>query len=99
MLIADLALDAELLRRLLNVSKDRGSIGQPLRSWPRSKRVAQRKHVRVRAHTGVAKQIPGATELRTGLEQRKVLPRTVTAQHARGADPGQTGADDEDVQV
>ena len=93
------SVDAVLVGRPAHVTQDRGAVGDRLRSAPGRERVAERVHVGVRADPGIAEQVPGAADRVTRLEQREAAIRCITAQVTRGADPRQTGADDQDIEM
>ena len=57
--------------------QDRGAVRDRLRVTPRAKAVAEREHIRIRAHTRIPKQIPCPTRGFTPLKYCKRLPRTV----------------------
>src|SRR5208283_805028 len=96
---ADLLLDAGLAGRLAHIAEDGRAVGDALRALPGPEGVAERVHVRIRADTGVAEQIPGPADAVARLEDRVGLPRTVFLQVVGGADAGQTGSDDEHVDM
>src|SRR5262249_11297811 len=60
---------------------------------------AERVHVGVRADTRVAKEVPGATEVAARLEDRVALAGQALGQVTGRPNPGEAGADDEDVEV
>ena len=48
---------------------------------------------------GIAEQVPGAADRVARLEDRVALARALGLQVVGGADPGEAGADDQDVEV
>ncbi len=96
---ADVLLDAVLARGLVDVVADLAAVGDRVGVFPGAERVAEREHVGVGADAGVAEEVPGAADRRAGLEDRVALARTVAPQVAGGADAGEAGADDQDIDV
>lgn len=96
---ADVPLDVVLAGRLLDVAQDRRRIGDRTILEPGLERVAERVQVRVRAHAGIAEQIPGAAERVACLEDQVALFGLPAGQVGGGSDPGDPGADDQDVDV
>src|ERR1700728_2069524 len=94
----DVLRDAALVPGLPEERRDGRTVGNRLGVRPRLEVVTQRVHVRIRADTGVAEQIPGAADGFPGLEDGVALCRTALLQMVRGADAGQAGADDEHVE-
>src|SRR5690606_19255564 len=62
-------------------------------------RVAEGEHIRVRADARVLEQIPGAAERLARLEHRITLARAFGLQPVGRADAGQSGSDDDDVEM
>ena len=91
--------DAVLPRRLLDVAEDRRPVGDRLRLRPGLERVAEGVHVGVGADPRVAEEVPGAADRVPRLEEGERLVRAVAPQVAAGADAGQAGSDDQDVEV
>ena len=96
---ADVAVDAGLARRVLDVLEDGVAVGDRLLAVPGPERVAQRVHVRVRTDARVAEEVPGPTDGVARLEDGVVGPRALGLEVVPGADAGQPGADDQDVEV
>ncbi len=96
---ADLAVEAVLHRGVDDVAADRRAVGQRLRVRPRLEGVAQREHVGVGAHAGIAEQIPGAADRGAALQDREAAPREVVLQVHGRADAGEPGADDDRVEM
>src|SRR6478672_2496636 len=94
----DPADDAGLLGRGADVAKDRRPVGDRLRVGPRPEAIAERVHVGIGAHAGVAEQIPGAADRRALLDDRETLAGTTVLEVMRGADAREAGADDQDVE-
>src|SRR5688572_15522755 len=96
---ADLLIDAVRRRGLPQILEDRRPVGDRLRLRPRLERVAERVHVGVGADAGIAEQVPGAAEVRAAFEDGVGPVRAALLQVAAGADAGNSGTDDEDVEV
>ena len=96
---ADRPVDAVLARRVADVLADRRAVCDRLRARPRPERVAEREHVRVRSDAGEAEQVPRPADRVARLEDREGLARAALPQPAPGADTGETGSDDQDVDV
>ena len=82
-----------------DVLADRRAVGDGTRLGPGPERVAEREHVRVRAHTGIAEKVPGAADRVAGFEDRDRVPRPFLREPAGSADTGQPGPHDQDVDV
>ena len=94
--VAEAGREALGLGGLADVGQDRGAVGQGLLAGPGAERVAQGGHVRVRAHAGIAEQVPGAADGVAGLEEGEGAPRP--PQVGPGADAREARADDRDLQ-
>jgi hypothetical protein len=68
---ADLPIDAELARGLLDIVADRISFRDRHFARPRPEREAKRVHVGIRPHAGIAEQVPGAADALAHVEQGK----------------------------
>ena len=99
MVEADVLVDAVVDSGLAHVVQNPRSVGDRLRLGPRFERIAERIHVGVGADAGIAKQIPGAADAITPLEDDVALARAFLLQVIARADAGQAGADDEDVEM
>jgi hypothetical protein len=97
--VADGRAEAMLAHGVLDVAADGFAVGQRPRTGPRAEGVAERVHVGVGAHAGVAEQVPGAPDPLAGLEQHEARAGAEPAQVHGGADARQTGTDDDDVDV
>ena len=75
------------------------AVGDRLVGRPRPEPVAERVHVGVRADARVAEQVPGPAEVVARLEDRVAPPGLRVLQVPGGADAGEAGADDQDVDV
>src|SRR6185312_13230641 len=82
-----------------DVVQDGRSVGDRPGVLPRAERVAQGVHVGVCAHTGVAEQVPGAADPLARLQDHVGAVGTLALEVARGTDPRQAGAHDEDINV
>src|SRR6185295_16012959 len=97
--VADMPVDAVLARRFLYVLEDRRAVGECFYVEPRLEAIAERMHVAVGAHAGIAKQVPRAADRVARFEQHERLCRALLAQVHRGADAGEASADDDDVEM
>ena len=84
---------------LAHVAPDRRPVGDGLRIGPGSEPEAQRVHVRVRPNPRVPEQVPRPADRVPGLEDREALVGALVLQVIAGADPRQTGPDDQHVNV
>ena len=96
---ADVALHPVLARRLADVLQNRRPVCDRPAVRPRSKRVSESEHVGVRPNPRVPEEIPRTPCGVPGLEDRVGLAGASALEVARGADPGEARADDEDVDV
>jgi hypothetical protein len=96
---ADVLFDPVLARGLADVVADLLAGGDRVFVAPRLKRVPERVHVRVGADAGIAEQVPGAADRLAGLQDRVALAGAVALQVGAGADAGEAGADDQNVDV
>src|SRR5262249_28221543 len=96
---ADLAVDASFPCGFFQVVEDRGAVGNRPRRLPGSEAKAERVHVRVAANARIAEEVPGAADAVARLEDRVALAGAAFLQMMRGADAGNAGADDQDVEV
>src|SRR5262249_9888950 len=95
----DLSVDAVLGSGLAHIVEDARAVGDRLRLGPRLEGIAQREHVAVGADAGVAKQVPGAADRVTALEEDKTLGRAFRLQMIARADAGQARTNDDDVEM
>ena len=77
--VADVTLDGILVGRLLQVGQDRLPTGDRLLMCPRLERVAQRVHVAVGSHPGIAEQVPRSAQPLATLEDHERPIRTLAA--------------------
>ena len=94
-----LPIDSVVLRRFPEVPEDGRSVRDGLGLGPRSKRVSQGGHVRVRANAGIPEEIPGSAKVVATLEDGVGSARTVRREVVGGANPGDTRADDQYIKV
>src|SRR5919204_5468715 len=99
MVEADALIDTVLPRGLADVRQDRCAVDDRLRPRPRTERVAEREHVGVRADAREPKQIPRPPDCSSRLEAGEALLGAVLLQPTCGADTGDTGTYDQDVDV
>jgi hypothetical protein len=97
--VADAAVDALVRGGGADVPQDRRAVRDRLVVVPGPERVAEREHVGVGADARVAEQVPGAADGAARLEDGVRRPRALGLQVMARADAGQSGADDEDVEV
>ena len=99
MMEANLLVDAVIGGGLADVIQNPRPVGDRLRLGPRPERIAQREHVGVGSHAGIAKQIPGAADAIAALEDSVGFARAFLLQMIARPDAGEAGADDQDVEV
>ena len=96
---ADVLIETALGGRFLHIGQDRRPIGDRFRRQPGLGVIAHGVHVAVRAYARIAEQIPGTTDNITTFENRKGLAWTLVLQLSGGADAGQTGTNDDHVEM
>ena len=94
---AHLPVDAVFGGRVADIVQNRWPIGDRLRRCPRPERIAERVHVGIRPDARVTKQIPRTTDAVARLENDIRLRGAVRLKVIAGADSGDTGADDQNV--
>src|SRR6476659_4674654 len=99
MIEADFLVDAILGSGLTDIVQDLRSVGDRLRVGPWLERIAHGEHVTVGADAGVTEQVPGTANAVAALEDGKALARAIALQVIARADAGQSGADDQDVNM
>src|ERR1700722_8157208 len=99
MMIADLLVDAVVGRGLADVVQNPRPVGDRLGLGPWLERIAEREHVRVGADAGIAEQVPGAADAVAALENDVALAGALLLQVIARADAGQSGADDQHVEM
>ena len=92
-------IDAVGARRVAHIVEDRAPLRDRFRLPPGTETVAERVHVGVRTHAGIAEQVPGAADRLAPLQDQDARAGTVPLQVTGGADAGQPGADDDDVEM
>ncbi len=90
---------AELMSGVLDIIADRGAFDDRLVRRPGAEWKAQSEDVRVRADAGIAEQVPGAADPVSRLEDQPALAFAAGLQAVRGIDAGNTGSDDDHVQM
>src|SRR5690349_3310840 len=91
--------DPVLAGGLADVVEDRRAVGDRLLVGPRLEGVAERLQIGVRADAWVAEEIPGTAGDGAPFEDRVGLAGQLGLQVIGGADAGQAGTDDQDVDV
>ena len=99
LVVADVRFDAVLRDGLLQVGQDLVAAGDRVLVPPRFELVAERVQIRVRSDTGVAEQVPRATDRAAGLDDGVRPSGQVALQVVRSADAGDPGSDDQDVDM
>ncbi len=92
-------IDAELAGRIAHVFEDGRPVGDGLLAGPRAKCVAERRHVGIRTHAGIAEEIPRAADRIARLQNGIGFPRQTTRDMVGRANAGQAGTYDEDVDM
>jgi hypothetical protein len=96
---ADIPVDAVLARRLAEIGEDGRRVRDRFRARPRLERVPERVHVGIGADAGVAEEVPRPADVVARLEDRVGAVGTARLKVVAGADAGDPGADDQDVEV
>src|SRR5450759_4174571 len=99
MVETDLLVDAVIGCSLADIVQNPRPVGNRLRLGPWLERVAQREHVAVGADAWIAEQIPGAPDAVAALEDGVALAGTFLLQVITRADAGQSGANDQHVEM
>src|SRR5690554_8122849 len=86
------------LSRFFYIAFDIRPVGYGLAPGPGLVRIAEGIHVRIRADTGVAKQIPGTAYCLAPLKDQIALVRTAPCQRPGHPYPGQTGTYDDYIE-
>src|SRR5579884_2230481 len=94
-----MAVDAILVRGRDQVFPYVHPVGHAFFAGPRLIGEGQREDAAVRAHTGVAEQVPGATDLLAPLQDDVADAWVALSNAVGGAQPRDPGADDHDVEV
>src|ERR1700732_224565 len=96
---ANLLVDAVPDGGLADVVQNPRPVRDRLRLGPRLERIAEREHVAVGTDARIAEQVPGAADAVAALEDDVALAGALLLQVKAGADAGQSGADDQDVEM
>ena len=96
---ADPVSNPEFFCGITDVVADGVATGKHLEFVPGPELVAEGEHVRIRADTRVAEQIPGAAHGRTFFQHDKALVRTGVGKVAGHADTGQARANDNYIEM
>ncbi len=88
-----------LNRRFLNVVADGAALGDAEIARPRPEAIAEGEHVAVRAHAGVAEQVPCPADPLAPFEDHEALAGAALAEVMPGADAGDPGANDQMVDI
>src|SRR6476646_1152084 len=94
-----MAIDAEFPRRIANVTQNGWTIRNRPGFSPGPERISQGKHVRVRANSRIAEQIPCAANFGSSLENQIFLTGTPRLEPIAGSDTRETSADHYDIKV
>ena len=97
--IANQAIDAVLAGGFLDIATNRRAVGDGLRLAPGLEVVAECVHVRIGTDARITKQVPGTAHGLASFENGEPLARAKALEVAGGADSGQAGADDQDIQM
>jgi hypothetical protein len=97
--VTDVLVDAGFGGGLPEVLEDQLAVADQLRRLPRLELVAEGEAVGVRTDTWIAEEVPGAAEVVAHLEDLEGLVGHLHLEMARGADAGETGADDQNVDI
>ena len=95
----DMPVDAEIARGLGHIAQDRRTIRDRLGLGPRTERITQRIHVRIRPDSGIAEQIPCPAQLGSALEDDIGPIRALRLQVIARADTGYSGTDHDHVEM
>src|SRR4051812_4101779 len=99
MAVSDGFIYTELGGGVADVIQDRRTIGDGLRVTPWAKAIAERVHIGVGTDTGIAKEIPRATNRLAPFEYDEALVGAVHLEMTRSPNPRQSRAHDNDVHV
>src|ERR1019366_395542 len=99
MVETDFLVDAVIGCGLADVVQNPRPVRNRLRLGPWLERIAQREHVAVGANAGIWELIPGAADAVAALEDGIALAGTFVLQVITRADAGQSGADDQHVEM
>ena len=95
----DVGSEVVLGDRFLEILEDLLAVGDRVVARPRLERVRERMQVGVRANAGIPEQVPRAADGVPRLDDRERLVRQLRLEVVGRADPGNAGADDEDLDV
>ena len=97
--VANVSIDAVLLRRLFQIIEDVGTLGDRLLVGPGAEGEAHGVHIGVRPYAGVAEEIPGAAERLAAFHNEESLLGAVYLEMVGCADTGEARAYDQYVKV
>ncbi len=97
-LIADMRAEAVLGDHVPHIAQDFRSGGDG-RRCPGLEAIAERMQVTVGADAGIAMGVPGAAETVLGFQNQKTRVRILLGEVISGADAGDPGADDDDIDM
>ena len=95
----NMAIDPEFPSRLVDITQDGRPVGDGLGVGPGPERVAQRVHIRIRADTGVAEQVPGPSDAIAAFENGIRPARTGRLEMIAGSNPRDSRTDDQDIEM
>ena len=96
---ADVPIDAELAHRLVQIGADGVGIADRLGGGPGFEAESEGIHVGVGADAGIAKQVPGPTDVGAGLEDRPGLAGALILKVVSRADAGNPGTHYQDIEM
>src|SRR6266403_880216 len=99
MIETDFPVDAVLGGGLADIVQNLRPVGDRLRLGPRLERIAHREHVAVGTDAGVTEQVPGTADGLAALKDDKAPAGAIVLQVIARADAGQSGADNQHIDM
>ena len=96
---ADVFTDAALVDDAVEIFEDRGPIGDTLLVFPRFKDEAERVHVAVGTHAGIAEQIPRPAQVLAPLDNGVAFAPAMLFEVGGHSDAGNARADDQHIEI